>query len=158
MYLNPLGSTTIQTWQQVAWPMGVLLVICAGKSLHSGIALKLYCHHLVARPGSNFWQKRKSWWSVQKNPVVTQTERDRVEWTEFSSGIWWTCKWTFRYQTVNFWIWWFSGGLLSGVNCYFHDRCWCVGVGASRFWPGCARVAVKETALPQPSSTQWAGC
>jgi hypothetical protein len=35
----------------MVWPLGVLAVIYAAKSLHSGLAFELYCHHLMARPG-----------------------------------------------------------------------------------------------------------
>ena len=101
---------------------------------------------------------------TKKNPhgeyrSICWLSKQNVEWMEFNSGIWWIWKWEFRYQNVYFWLSWVSEGLLFAVNCKFHDRCWCycVGVGASWFRPGCTRMADKETALPQPSSTQWTG-
>ena len=55
--LNPLSIPTIHIWQPVAWSVGVLAVIYAAESSHSGLAFELYCRHLMARPS---WTKRNS--------------------------------------------------------------------------------------------------
>lgn len=81
-------------------------------------------------------------------------------WMEVSGGICWTHKWDLGTYKVDFVTSWVFKGLLSEVNCYFHEIhlfFYCVGVGTSWFWPGCARVADKEAAVPQSSSTQWTG-
>ena len=135
--LNPLSVPTIHIhgshwsglWGYWRWFMLLRVYIQA---------LHLSCIAITLWPDLVGQKETHSRWSVWKNLLVKQMEWERVEWMEFNSGICWTWKWTF----------------------YYHGRCWCcycVGVGASWFWPGCARVAYEETALSQPSSTQRTG-